>query len=118
MGQDEVGVVLQAERNVCPGWRIPGGAFCRDVCALSGAALEIPPIGRLMDGPEASSANRREGFSLLEMMILVTLILIVVSIATPVYRICVVRARETVLRDHLFGAVSPQPSAFSAHADN
>jgi len=43
-----------------------------------------------------------DGFSLLEMMLVVTLILIVVSIATPVYRTCEVRTREAVLRDHLY----------------
>ena len=32
----------------------------------------------------------------------VTLILIVASIATPIYQTCVLRAREAVLRDHLF----------------
>ena len=64
--------------------------------------MEIAPIGRLIDGPEPSSANRREGFSLLEMMMVVTLILIVTSIAAPIYTTCAVRAREAVLRDHLF----------------
>jgi len=32
----------------------------------------------------------------------VTLILFVASIATPIYQTCVLRAREAVLRDHLF----------------
>jgi general secretion pathway protein G len=46
-----------------------------------------------------------EGFSLLEMMLVVTLILIVVSIATPSYKTCPSvdgRVREAVLRDHLY----------------
>jgi general secretion pathway protein G len=43
-----------------------------------------------------------EGLSLLEMMLVVTLILIVASIATPIYRTVMVRAREAVLRDHLY----------------
>jgi len=43
-----------------------------------------------------------EGFSLLEMMLVVTLILIIASIATPIYRSVVVRAREAVLADHLY----------------
>jgi general secretion pathway protein G len=42
------------------------------------------------------------GFSLLEMMMVVTLILIIASIATPIYRSVVVRAREAVLRDDLY----------------
>jgi general secretion pathway protein G len=36
------------------------------------------------------------------MMMVVTLILIVASIATPIYRTCAQRAREAVLRDDLF----------------
>jgi general secretion pathway protein G len=36
------------------------------------------------------------------MMMVVTLILIVASIATPIYQTCAVRAREAALRDHLF----------------
>jgi len=46
--------------------------------------------------------HRPDGLSLLEMMIVVTLILIVASIATPIYQTCARRAREAVLRDHLF----------------
>jgi prepilin-type N-terminal cleavage/methylation domain-containing protein len=42
------------------------------------------------------------GFSLLEMKMVVTMILIVLSIATPIYQTCATRAREAVLRDHLF----------------
>ena len=48
------------------------------------------------------SADHPESFSLLEMMMVVTLILIVVSIATPIYRTCETRTREAVLRDHLY----------------
>ena len=45
---------------------------------------------------------RSQGLSLLEMMLVITLILIVASISAPVYRTCQIRAREAVLRDHLF----------------
>ena len=48
------------------------------------------------------SANRPQGFSLLEMMMVVTLILIIASISTPIYMTAMVRAREAVLRDHLY----------------
>ena len=47
-------------------------------------------------------ARCREGFTLLEMMMVVTVILIVASIATPVYVTAMVRAREAILRDHIF----------------
>jgi general secretion pathway protein G len=59
-------------------------------------------IGRVARLPQAKSANRPEGLSLLEMRLVVTLILIVASIARPIYRTVMVRAREAVLRDHLY----------------
>jgi general secretion pathway protein G len=58
--------------------------------------------GRLMSCHCTQSADHPESFSLLEMMMVVTLILIVVSIATPIYRTCEIRTREAVLRDHLY----------------
>ena len=64
--------------------------------------MEIPSISPLQRRHEARRISRLEGFSLLEMMMVVTLILIVASIATPIYQTCVLRAREAVLRDHLF----------------
>jgi len=70
-----------------------------------------------MDEPETSSVNGPEAFSLLEMMMVVTLILIIASISTPIYMTAMVRAREAVLAD-LFEAVSSQPSAFSEHAES
>ena len=64
--------------------------------------MEIAPVGPLIDEPEASSVNGPQGFSLLEMMMVVTLILIIASISTPIYTTAMVRAREAVLRDHLY----------------
>jgi general secretion pathway protein G len=51
---------------------------------------------------DSKSRNRPEGFSILEMMMVVTLILIVASISAPVYQTCALRVREAALRDHLF----------------
>jgi general secretion pathway protein G len=42
------------------------------------------------------------GFSLLEMMMVVTLILIIASISQPFYQTAIVRAREAALRQDLF----------------
>jgi len=50
----------------------------------------------------AKFGHRPPGFSLLEMMMVVTVILIIASIATPIYRTAVLRAREAVLRDDLY----------------
>jgi general secretion pathway protein G len=41
-------------------------------------------------------------FTLLELMVVLTLILILAAMAAPSYRIAIIRARETVLKDDLF----------------
>jgi general secretion pathway protein G len=64
--------------------------------------MENTSTGRLMHPRDSQSAHSADGFSLLEMMMVVTLILIIASIATPIYRSVVVRAREAVLRDDLY----------------
>ena len=61
-----------------------------------------PSDDRLKHWRDRGRGRRGEGFSLLEMMLVVTLILIVVSIATPVYKTCEVRTREAVLKDDLY----------------
>jgi len=43
-----------------------------------------------------------EGFTLLEMMVVLTLILILAAVAAPNYRVAIIRAREAVLKDDLF----------------
>lgn len=42
------------------------------------------------------------GFTLIELMIVIVMILILVSIAAPMYTVSVTRARETVLRQNLY----------------
>ena len=80
--------------------------------------MESALISHLGQRHDGKSACRPEGFSLLKMMMVVTVILIVASISVPIYTTAVVRAREAVLRDHLFEAVGSQRSAFSEHADS
>jgi general secretion pathway protein G len=43
-----------------------------------------------------------EGFTVLELMVVITLILILATFAMPIYHIASVRAREATLRDDLF----------------
>jgi general secretion pathway protein G len=45
---------------------------------------------------------RSSGFTLLEMMIVITIVLIMMSVALPLYNQSIVRSREAVLRQNLF----------------
>ncbi|MBV8051482.1 MAG: prepilin-type N-terminal cleavage/methylation domain-containing protein, partial [Acidobacteriaceae bacterium] len=48
----------------------------------------------------AKRGNR--GFTLIELMIVISIILILVSVALPAYNQSIVRARESVLKQNLF----------------
>lgn len=47
-------------------------------------------------------AEAKKGFTLIELMVVLVLILILAAIAAPGYRVAIIRARETVLHDDLF----------------
>ena len=64
--------------------------------------MGIPSISPPARWRKTRSANAPEGFSILEMMMVVTLILIVASIAAPICMTCALRAREAVLPDDLY----------------
>jgi general secretion pathway protein G len=52
--------------------------------------------------PSRKRARGSRGFTLIELMIVVSILLILISIAVPQYRSSVKRARESVLRQDLF----------------
>mgnify|MGYP000493821691 CR=1 FL=1 len=53
--------------------------------------------------PSTLSGNKfRRGFTIVEMIIVMTIISIILSLAIPVYQKSLVRARESVLKNNLF----------------
>jgi general secretion pathway protein G len=53
-------------------------------------------------GHPIQSGSRRRGFTLIEILIVVSIIGILVSIAVPIYQKSILRTRESVLRNNLF----------------
>ncbi|MBI4442985.1 MAG: prepilin-type N-terminal cleavage/methylation domain-containing protein [Acidobacteria bacterium] len=53
-------------------------------------------------GRHGRNRSRWAGFTLIELMIVITIILTLLSIAAPMYRTSIVRSKEAVLRDDLF----------------
>jgi general secretion pathway protein G len=47
-------------------------------------------------------ASKKRGFTIIELMIVISIILILISVAVPIYSNSIIRAREAVLRDNLF----------------
>lgn len=62
-------------------------------------------IGRLDDSPQTGRLRRHgagEGFTIIELMVVLTIILILASMVVPTFHVAIIRAREAVLRDDLY----------------
>jgi general secretion pathway protein G len=49
-----------------------------------------------------SAVKRRRGFTFVEMMVVITIIVILISMAIPIYQKSIIRSREAVLKNNLF----------------
>ena len=67
-----------------------------------GPLMRIGRLSSLAPRRTRGEPAEKSGFTLLELMVVLTLILILAAIAAPSYRVAIVRARETVLKDDLF----------------
>jgi general secretion pathway protein G len=63
---------------------------------------EVPSTVYRVPGTRRQSLNPVLGFTLIELMIVISIILILVSISIPIYTKSIVQAKEAVLRDDLF----------------
>lgn len=52
--------------------------------------------------PLIPSGSRRRGFTFVEIMVVLTIIVILISMAIPIYQRSIIRAKESVLKNNLF----------------
>ena len=57
---------------------------------------------RLAERDRTKGWRRVAGFTLIELIIVISIMLILISIAAPIYRTSIIRSKEAVLRDDLF----------------
>jgi len=52
--------------------------------------------------PRTSGHGRRRGFTFIELMVVLTIIVVLVTMAIPIYQKSIIRAKESVLKNNLF----------------
>ena len=68
----------------------------------NGAGVRSQQSGAREEHPAPGSRLLSPGFTLLELMIVISIIIILASVALPQYQKTIMHARETVLKDDLF----------------
>jgi general secretion pathway protein G len=58
--------------------------------------------GKPVNRPARPSMRRRRGFTFVELMVVITIIVILISMAIPIYNRSIIRAKESVLANNLF----------------
>ena len=59
------------------------------------------PVTRMSPCGQATTRKRR-GFTFVEMMVVITIIVILISMAIPIYNRAIIRSKESVLHNNLF----------------
>ena len=63
---------------------------------------QIIRIGNRLRSQGASQNRWRRGFTMIELMIVMAIVVILISIAVPLYQKALLRAKESVLKNNLF----------------
>jgi general secretion pathway protein G len=58
--------------------------------------------GKPVNSPVRPAMKRRRGFTFVELMVVITIIVILISMAIPIYNRSIIRAKESVLANNLF----------------
>jgi len=77
-----------------------GSGAGRQACHAGGLAGRS--AGMTAGVASKTARSTRRGFTLVELMIVMTVITVIISLAVPMYRKAIVRAKESVLRNNLF----------------